>query len=281
MFKKIVIGIDGTEGGDDALALARRLSGPDTELIGVSVAVVEGHPSRGVNLDYDGRVHADAEQRLAAVLAREPDVRGEVTTAHSVGVALHAAAEHHGAELIAVGSCRRGMLGRIFAGDDALSVLREAPFPVAVAPRQYALTSVPLATVGVGWDGGEQSGHALDVAQAIAADLGAEVHAVAVVGLPVWPVVEGSVATLSIDDEVEAMERRMAQLDVPATITTGTAADELAKFAAEVDLLVVGSRRQGRVARVLLGSTSEQLTGRCVRPLLVVPRVHQPATTGA
>lgn len=45
---------------------------------------------------------------------------------------------------------------------------------------------------------------------------------------------------------------------------------ELAE-AADVDLVIIGTRARGPVARAVLGSVSRQLLGRCPKPVLVVP----------
>ena len=59
-----------------------------------------------------------------------------------------------------------------------------------------------------------------------------------------------------------------AQVDV----RRGRPADALLDLCADVDLLVVGSRRWGPVARVLLGSTGESLAYHATCPILIVPR---------
>jgi nucleotide-binding universal stress UspA family protein len=282
MFSRIVVGVDGAEGGADAMALARRLASTTTSLVGVSIAVVDSHPSRGANLDYDGDLRKQAEARLEGVLEQEPGFEGETLVAHSVAAGLHEAAESLDGDLIVVGSCRRGAVGRILAGDDTRGTLRDARCPVAVAPRDYALADAPIATIGLGWNGGTEGDHALEVARAIAGDIGASLHAVAVVSVPMRPATEGMTTDAAVATEVAATSERMAALDgVQATTVTGVVVDELARFAAEVDLLIVGSHQRGPLGRMVLGSTSEQLTRRCVRPLMVVPRILQRASTPA
>lgn len=283
MFSRIVVGVDGGPGGRDAMTLARRLATPGTRLTAVSVGVVDGAPTRGANLDYDRETREDAEARLATVMTQEPGVDGEALLSRSVATGLHAAVDRLGADLIVIGSCQRGPVGRILAGDDTRATLRDAPCPVAVAPREYELTSGPITAIGVGWDGRPESERALELAQAIASDHQGSVHALTVSAGPMWPpAAEGSAEVEIVTADVEPTAERIAALEnVHATEATGVAAEELAQFAAEVDLLVVGSRRQGTLARIVLGSTSEHLTRHSVRPLLIVPRVPHPAATTA
>ena len=55
-------------------------------------------------------------------------------------------------------------------------------------------------------------------------------------------------------------------------VARGRPADRLAELGDKVDLLVIGSRRWGATARVLLGSTGEALMHDARCPIMVVPR---------
>lgn len=282
MFATIIIGVDGGAGGRDAIALARRLGAPSSSLLAVSLALLEGHPLHGVNRDFDARLHDAAEERLREVLADEPRLEGHVFTAGSVAGGLHAAAERHDADLIVVGSCRRGAVGRVLAGDDARATLRDAPCPVAIAPVGYADEEHAVRVVGLGWDGSPQAEAALDLARAIADDAHAHLRALEVVGVPLWPVPEASMAGQEIAAEVATASATVEALEgVEGRAVSGLAVDELARFAEDVDVLVVGSRQRGPLGRIVIGSTSEGLTRHCPKPLVVVPRLRQPATAEA
>jgi nucleotide-binding universal stress UspA family protein len=62
---------------------------------------------------------------------------------------------------------------------------------------------------------------------------------------------------------------------VEGRVALGTPASELLAFGDELDLLVVGSRGHGPLRRLILGSTSLELTREARCPLLIMPR---PAT---
>jgi nucleotide-binding universal stress UspA family protein len=150
-------------------------------------------------------------------------------------LAGHALAEALGARLLVLGS----------SGPIASAALHHAPCPVLIARR-----GLPWRTVGVGFDGSAESLHAREVADAVARATGAAL-------IPLTVVREGDSAARA-DDGVEALSGKPAQA--------------LAQRAADLDLVVVGSRGWGPVRRLLLGSTSEQVVRDAPSSVLVVPR---------
>ena len=83
---------------------------------------------------------AEASGRLLERERAETGVDAEVASvvAASPGRGLHEQAERQHADLIVVGSCSRGLLGRVFVGDDARAALNGAPCAVAIAARAFA-----------------------------------------------------------------------------------------------------------------------------------------------
>lgn len=63
-----------------------------------------------------------------------------------------------------------------------------------------------------------------------------------------------------------------ADVEIDSQVLSGPPAETVAEAAADPDvsLVVVGSRGQGAVARVLLGSVSDRLVHVCPKPILVV-----------
>ena len=66
--------------------------------------------------------------------------------------------------------------------------------------------------------------------------------------------------------------------EIIVSTATGEVAEELIKASRDADLLVVGSRGSGGFTRLLLGSTSSQVTHHAACPVVVVPPgTQQPA----
>ncbi len=276
MFSNVLIGIDGRQGGRDAIQVARRLAEPGARFTLVNVYGAGLMPGRGAAL-----LLAE-ELRLAEVtLERERDESGiaaaiEPCADHSVGRGLKRRAASLGADLIVVGSSRHRGFARFALGDDTASALDGAPCAVAVASPGSAESTRPLRRIGVGLDHGPESLAALARARELAQRTGATVSALGVVPVQRGPF--GEPLPTEGDDlaeHVAAAERaRLAALDGVdwTAVACGCPDLELERLSHDFDLLVVGSRSQGPVARLLHGSTSSHLASRCACPLLILPR---------
>jgi nucleotide-binding universal stress UspA family protein len=278
VYVNVVVGIDGLGGGRDAVALARDLAPRATRLTLVHVELLDILRSGGSNGPY-GLVEDERSSNLSQhdVSSCAPDTEMISVRATSVGDGLHDVAQS--AHLIVIGSCHRSVVGRVLIGDDTRSVLHRAPCTVAVAPSGYEDQARRIETIAVAYDGSDQSQVALAHAGLLAADLGAKlvVHHVA------QPHLYGggaftAAATFVGDPEVEiaAARRRLGPVNgAPVDVTVGFAREELAALGEDVDVLVCGSRHEGAVKRVVLGSMSEYLARHSACPLLVTPATDE------
>jgi nucleotide-binding universal stress UspA family protein len=279
MFFNILVGVDGHEGGRDAIALAKQLAKPWGRISLAHVYGDDWKPGRDGPLSRVARY-----QRSHQLLARERglaslEARLFVSNGRPVGRALHELAERRGCDLLVVGASRRRPLGRVVFGDDTRASLNGAPCAVAIAPRGYT-SELDLARIGVGYDDSPESARALELARALAEHHHSKVDALAVVSLLSIPYGEPistdlhEVARNLVDDE----RSRLHDLtDVDVDVTFGEPSDELARFSEQLDLLIVGSRSFGPLDRLFEGSTSNYLARRAHCPLLVLPRSAHPA----
>jgi nucleotide-binding universal stress UspA family protein len=292
----IVIGFDGSDCGEDALALGLVLCRATGASPVVAVVYPEQYPI-GV-----GRVDAEwvayLEERAEELLQRARRVLGDgvaadyrTVSAASESRGLHELAEREQAEVVVVGSTHRGPLGRTYPGSTGDRLLQGSAWPVAVAPRGLREDPPPaLRTIAVAFLDTPEAHEALDSAAALAQRSGARLRLLSV--LPsraevFAPVVgrdaEAAFASRAREVFQAALDHALAGLGgrVEATgeLLEGDVVDALATLdRRDADLLVCGSRGYGPIRRVLLGGVSSRLLRRAACPLLVVPRRDEPAS---
>jgi nucleotide-binding universal stress UspA family protein len=287
VFGQVIAGVDGKPNGRDAAQLARCLVSRGGRLTLVNI-----HADDSVYRHGSSDFGEIAREDSLALLAQEQAALGvaaRIATvgATSVGAGLHRIAEERDADLLVVGSCSRAAVGRLTLGDNMRAALEGAPCAVAIAPRGFAAyPAARFATIGVAYDGSPQSEAALELARELA-----HAHSSALIAMTVITTrTRGAgVAPAAVDGEGgdiidQTLRDAQARLDglagVKGRAVQGIAADELACFAEDVDLLVVGSRGYGPLRRMLFGSTSARLARSSRSPLLVLGRgaASQPKT---
>jgi nucleotide-binding universal stress UspA family protein len=279
---RLLVAHDGRDGGRDALELARLLAASDPSSSVLVVTVLQPDPleARYGWLDAEDAGDAapaleEARERLAGIA-----IQTRAYGSHSPGEALTAIAEEERFDVILVGSPHRGPIGRVMLGNVGASLLNGAPTDVAVAPRGYANEEhESLRNIAVGYDGGAEAKVALQRAEALAKPAGATLRLLTVVTPPVaTPVMVAGAYSPEyppdpervIDEGLRSVENALAAEPVRLD---GDPATELTRECAEgVDLLVVGSRGYGPLARVLLGSVSRKVVQDAPCPVLVVRR---------
>jgi nucleotide-binding universal stress UspA family protein len=266
MFKNVLVGVDGSQNGRDAIALASQLIDPDGKL-----TLAHVHQGEMAEELEDARKLLEEERKAADVTAELLSV-----VAAGPGRGLHEQAEKLHADLLVVGSCRHGAFGRAMLGDDTRAALNGAPCAVAIASRSYAEHLQPIAKVGVGYNGSPESKAALAAAREIAAPTRASLQALEIVSLTVYSyagIVPPAIGE-SIDTFLQEGNRRLEELPgVEGHAVYGLTGEELAAFGDRVDILVVGSRGYGPIRRLVLGSTAAYLERHARCSLLVLPRI--------
>lgn len=279
MFRNIAVAVADRETGADAIKLAKRLAAENAQLTLGHVYAGDERLWRGSNDDYDaserrrGAELLDGVRQAAGVVAE-----ARVVGAASVGRGLHQIADSTGADLLVVGSSRRGLLGRVLLGDDTREALNGAPCAIAIAPQGYAARGAHASEIGVGYNGSAESKHALDVARTLATEWAVKLSAFETVSLPNYMFAGGMVPIDEpLDDLVAEARARLQALGVEGHAAYGRPSEELAIYSASLDLLVVGSRDYGPVGRLVHGSTTHQLARLARCPLLVLTRAARHA----
>ena len=231
MFKNVIVGVDGREGGRDAAALGKRLCDEDGVLTLAYIYPLEPRAWRGTTPAYDTEQREKAEELLGK--ARDEmgvDAKLHVLGSPSVGRGLHETAETLGADLLVVGSAGRGVLGRIFVSDDTRAALNGASSAVAITPAGHGPGPSAMREIGVGYDGSPESEYALRVARELAREKHAELSAFEAVSLPAYALAgPGTPDEDTYDELVERARERVASLEgVSPHAAYGVPAEELA-----------------------------------------------------
>lgn len=291
MLNRIVVGYDGSEESEDALAFAGALaSAADARLavtrifeFGPLWAVGAGGLAPGpteVVREYE----QDTLGRLESV-AERIGAEDQWAVSDSAAHGLHAIAERGEADLIVVGSSHLGPSGQIFPGSVGFRLLHGSPCPVAVAPR--GMRERPESTpsrIAVGYDGRDEARLALREAFDLARQVGAAVRVITAAEPP--PVVYGHGGGISGGYAVlaegiegmmqakldEALTEAPDDLAVEGELLRGDPVEALLEGSADADLLVIGSRGYGPVRGVLLGSVSMDVLRSAACPVIVLPR---------
>jgi nucleotide-binding universal stress UspA family protein len=286
----IVIGFDGSDSGEDALALGVLLCRATGAVPVVATVYPEAYPigPGRVDAEWVAFMREQSEELLRCarrVLGDGVDADYRTVSATSESRGLHELAEQEQAEAVVVGSAHHGPLGRTSPGSTGDRLLHGSPCPVAVAPRGLREQPPPaLRTIAVAFVDTPEAHEALGVAAALAQRSGARLRLLSVV-----PPRAEVFAPLAGRDAEEAFVARAREVfrqgldealaglgdrvEATAELLEGDVVDALATLdRRDADLLVCGSRGYGPLRRVLLGGVSSRLLRRAACPLLVVPR---------
>jgi nucleotide-binding universal stress UspA family protein len=283
MTSPILVGVDGTGSGLDAVALAARLARATGDPL--LVACVYPQPTRPGADDEAARGPAAEALEAARELLGGLAVEYRTTASSSPARGLAELAEREDTGMVVVGSHRRGPFGRVASGGTAERLLHGSGCPVAVAPRGYRRREeTGLRRIGVAFVETPDAHEAVGQAADLAARSGLPLTVLSVVAVHhTWfvpEVVRPEEETVPVEvrkEYQEALDRALAGLPdgVRATgeLLYGDVVDELSMVGDRgVDLLVCGSRGYGPVRRVLLGTVSAALVRQASVPVLVVPR---------
>ncbi|HLJ68275.1 MAG TPA: universal stress protein [Chloroflexota bacterium] len=280
--RRILIPLDGTAFGETILPDARRVAGPDGELILIKDASILGRAGGAdVALRYErhrSRTQATDYLESVATILRSDGARVQ-TYAVSVGdaaIAIDEAARRFHADMIACATHGRGVLGRLVWGSVARRALVCSPVPVLLrhideeSPTPNGTDRVPRRIL-IPLDGSPQAERVLPLARQIGVEWDAELVLTQVISHE-WlsPVDRAKPAS-----ELSYLERIATTLPerVEARLLVGPVADALVAAVKEWDITDVLMASHGRtgLSRVILGSVADGLVHRLHCPIVIVP----------
>lgn len=279
---RLLVGFDGSDGGRDALELARVLASAAEGSIVVATVLFGGQlPVELSRLEGDDAGDAEAlfeEARSVFSGIDELETRAYGGGSPAAILTELAEDEEEHFDAVVVGSPHRGPVGRVLIGSVARNLLNGGPRETFVAPRGYAeQPRDPFRTIAVGYDGSPEAKRALRSAEALAKHSNATLRLITVVSVPVLAGAVGYAPLPVPLDAEELLAEATTTVDLKLAVEQrrldGSPAALLVKACEEdVDLLVLGSRGYGPLARVLLGSVSRRAAQDAPCPVLVVPR---------
>jgi nucleotide-binding universal stress UspA family protein len=283
-FNRLAAAVNGEASGGDAFALAASL----TETANADLMMMTVMPDLSLIAPWAGSdvMQDDVEQQMRHMRDEwHPGARIEIDRDRAVARGLMRMVERHHREVLVVGSSHRADEGRVLISGHVRQLIGHLPCPLLLAPRGLATHPFSIRRVAVGVDGGAASIAALASAARFATTADAELVVCGVVddillGVGWSSLLAGARAGWSelATDEVTRLEASLhtltAPLQPPVTIEIrrGAPAAVLTKLSGEVDLLVLGSRRWGSVARLVLGGTGEALVRESRCAVAIVPR---------
>jgi nucleotide-binding universal stress UspA family protein len=291
VLKEVLLATDGSERAQVALQLATAVRWPvgtTIEVLDVNEPVMSGAevpPDAYGEMERQQKLQIDEDLALARsrLVAKVPQVTTATRRGRAASEIVDEAARI-GADLVLIGSRGRGPLATMLLGSVAAEVVDRAPCPVLVArgPR--------LARLVVADDGSASSALAVDVATTWPIFKGLPTRVVSVAPVRVMSGV-GSVrhedATQRHAEGVDALRtlhgviagdtaNELRESGVPAEPENrfGDPADQIimAALEHEADLIVMGSRGQSGLERVLLGSVARNVLTHAPVSVLIVRR---------
>lgn len=282
---RIVVGYDGGQTGEDALAFGQRwcrASGDRLTVVTVHPGPHAIGPAR-VDAEWVAYEREEADKLLEEARALiDPDLDAvyERVDAGSAAHGLHDLCESAGT-LVVLGSRRASGLRRTFPGSTAQRLMQGSVPPVAIVPWGYADTAEgSLSSVAAAYVDTPDGRVALEHAVQMAGHLSARLRIVSVVP-------DTRVAPAMGEPRLFGMEQRQdyrtaldaavasvgSQVEVSGDLRDGPVVEALTELGpADADLLVCGSRGYGPVRRVLLGGVSSRVIRHARIPVVVVPR---------
>jgi nucleotide-binding universal stress UspA family protein len=270
---KIVVGIDGSRSGDDALAFARALA----EALGAGLILTHAYGR--------GEDRAGARAILEARRAELGDIEVELAPFADLSAAraLHCVAAARRAGLVVVGPSHRAGLGRIVPGSTGQQLVHDTPRAVAVVPRGWQpRPEHPLTHIGCAYDGSPEAGAALATAVTLTRELGGHLDVMRAFWSAPLSGVSGIAAAADLEARGHAglgtvVQDLPADVDARARLMLNDPARAIVARSRGIDLLVLGSRAYGPLRSVWAGSVARQVLNDAACPVIVVPRgVHPP-----
>ena len=288
----IIAGFSSSRQGSAPLNLAAQLARTTGEKI-IAAVVVERALPAGVD-PIEDEYRGFLASRAGASLERVVDqVRGDLdisTTVHhssSISQGLMELVDQHGADVVVVGSSSSGLLGRIALGSVTARLVHTSKVPVALAPRGYPSSPVPLQRLTVAYGGAADAVGLIATSAELAKQWKVQLR-IASFTVPPLTMFGGSTersaeelvvkqwTSKTTDAAVKQLNAAREEVSIPdVDVVIGTGTDwrqAVENIAWETgDVLLLGSGAAGPMAQVFLGSAASKILRHAPVPVMIVP----------
>ena len=279
-YKKILVAVDGSESGNNALREAFKLANDEKCWITVTSVVppYEGDIDLTGVKDVRKAMRKPCEDALAEARKIADTERALIKTVCEEGETYERIvdlADAENCDVIVVGRRGRRHFERALVGSVTARVIGHTQRDVLVVPNNTALgwKKILVAT-----DGSKYSAVAVDKAIAFAKSYSGALVVVSIVDVPTEFYAE---APKAVEDMIQkakeytaAVKKRAEAAGVKAETFIGEAEayQAIVKLAAEqgVNMIVVGSHGRTGLRRLLMGSVTEKVIGHAPCPVLIV-----------
>ncbi|ELZ24502.1 UspA domain-containing protein [Haloterrigena salina JCM 13891] len=278
MYDRLLVSTDGSGSANAALELAGRIASPSATIHVLVVSEDDGDDGpRDVSDRTVDEILDDARETVTA------DVKA-VVTEHRRGDPREQILEYIEAadvEIVVMGAHGRRVAEPIVLGRVTEGLVRDAPVPVLVARASDDIRGLyPFERILVPTDGSEHARAALELGVALAAETGATLHLLSVVGTTRYGLGSESMALLNqleenATRELEAAAESAADgtgIDVRTTVNRGSIHRTISAYAEanDVDLLIMGTHGRSEGDRELPGSVTERVLRTAPAPVVTV-----------
>jgi nucleotide-binding universal stress UspA family protein len=289
---RVLVAIDGSREANAAVAWLGLLplSGEHTvrviTVVAPSISLIDVATAQAARAELIAEARRLVDDTASELRISEDSVRGEVIVESDAREAIVGMAREWEADLIAMGTRGLGAVARFFLGSVSLAVARQAPCSVLICngpPRDVNAITVAL-------DGSDHARQALEwLTTALALPPSTRVRLLGVAAPQHYPsrtptILGSALAAAVADLKAERRARLEAQLsEAAATLRARLPAIETAVLTGEprdmivwdvehsgTDLVVLGARGLGGVARLPLGSVPESLLTHARCSMLIV-----------
>jgi nucleotide-binding universal stress UspA family protein len=288
MASRVVIGYDGSEASEDAVAFGLTWCRSTGDVPIVATVYPDEHPLGAGRVDAEWatyvRQQAEAIQDKARATVGDAALYRNVAST-SAAHGLADLAEDVEAVVVIMGTAQETGLSRALLGSTTERLLHGATAPVTIVPPGWRKSAPDrISNIGVAYVDTRDAREALRVAVRVALRIPAQLTLYSVLGQSserysylAGRTGEQAVVEKGRESFGKALDFAAAgvppELEPRTVLLEGAVVESLAALGPDdVDLLVCGSRGYGPGRRVLLGGVSSPLIRRARLPVTVVPR---------